>query len=289
MLLRLRVRLPDRPGSLGQVARTLGVTGADIVQMLVLERVGGRAVDDFTVIWPAAAPVDRILAGLGAIPGVVVEGVWRSIGAPAVGGADAELVGQVAANPSDGIATLADAVPGLLSADWAAVLAVAADWARGTAAEPVHGPGVVYATWRAPRPLHPPEVTPLRPRAFDGPDGARYAASPFGRAGLVLLAARGGEASAEPELPPPAFHVTEIDRLAQLVRASALVLGERLERAGPEHPGPEHPGPEHPGPEHPGPEHLGPEHSGPEHPGAPHQAASWPVNPAHRLATVPDH
>jgi hypothetical protein len=27
----------------------------------------------------------------------------------------------------------------------------------------------------------------------------------------------------------PAFHVTEVDRLAQLVRASGLVLGERLE------------------------------------------------------------
>src|SRR5258706_5176720 len=109
MLLRLRVRLPDRPGSLGQVARTLGVTGADIVQMVVLERIGGRAVDDFTVIWPAAAPVDRILAGLGAIPGVAVEGAWRAVGAPAVGGADAELVGQVAANPAEGIATLVDA------------------------------------------------------------------------------------------------------------------------------------------------------------------------------------
>jgi len=226
MLLRLRVRLPDRPGSLGQVARTLGVTGADIVQMVVLERVGGRAVDDFTVIWPAAAPVDRILAGLGAIPGVGVEGVWRSVGAPAVGGADAELVGQVAANPSDGIATLTDAVPGLLSADWAAVLAVPADWAHtGDAA-----PSVVYASWRAPQPLHPPEVTPLRPRSFDWSDGGRYAAAPFGQAGLVLLAARGGETSAEASLPPPAFHVTEADRLAQLVRASALVLGARLDQ-----------------------------------------------------------
>src|SRR2546421_113097 len=161
MLLRLRVRLPDRPGSLGQVARTLGVTGADIVQMVVLERVGGRAVDDFTVIWPAVAPVDRILAGLAAIPGVTVEGVWRSVGAPAVNGADAELVGQVAANPSDGIATLVDAIPG-------------------------------------------------------------------------LLAARGGE-DGSPQA--PAFHVTEVDRLAQLVRASALVLGSRLDDA----PGPARP------------------------------------------------
>jgi hypothetical protein len=234
MLLRLRVRLPDRPGSLGQVARTLGVTGADIVQMVVLERVGGRAVDDFTVIWPAAAPVDRILAGLGAIPGVAVEGVWRSVGAPVVGGADAELVGQVAANPSDGIATLVDAVPGLLSADWAAVLAVAADWARAGDEPGDSTPAVVYASWQAPHPLRAPDVTPLRPRSFDGGERERYAAAPFGRGGLVLLVARGGEGGS-PQA--PAFHVTEVDRLAQLVRASALVLAGRLDEAadGPAH------------------------------------------------------
>ncbi|HKT02242.1 MAG TPA: amino acid-binding protein [Rugosimonospora sp.] len=232
MLLRLRVRLPDRPGSLGQVARTLGVTGADIVQMVVLERVGGRAVDDFTVIWPAAAPVDRILGGLGAIPGVAVEGVWRSVGAPAVGGADAELVGQVAANPDDGLATLVDAVPGLLSADWAAALVVPADWAQGGGSGPDSGtgePGVAYASWRAPQPLRPPDVTPLRPRAFEGVDGVRFGAAPLGRGGVVLLVARGGERGA-PQV--PAFHVTEVDRLAQLVRASALVLGARLEEIG---------------------------------------------------------
>lgn len=231
MLLRLRVRLPDRPGSLGQVARTLGVTGADIVQMVVLERIGGRAVDDFTVIWPAAAPVDRILAGLGAIPGVTVEGVWRSVGAPALGGADAELVGHLAANRDDGLATLVDAVPGLISADWAAALVVPADWARaGEDAGPAeHPPTVAYASWRAPEALRAPDVTPLRPRAFEGPDGTRFAAAPFGRAGLVLLVARGGD-DAGPR--PPAFHVTEVDRLAQLVRAGALVLGDRLDAAG---------------------------------------------------------
>src|SRR5256885_9326071 len=220
MLLRLRVRLPDRPGSLGQVARTLGVTGADIVQMVVLERIGGRAVDDFTVIWPAAAPVDRILAGLAAIPGGTLEGVWRSVGSPAIGGADAELVGQVAGNPADGIATLVDAVPGLLSADWAAALVVPADWAS-TGDGPAAGEGgIAYASWRAPEPVHLPDVTPLRPRAFDGAGEERYATAPFGRAGAVLLVARG---TAESGLGAPAFHVTEVDRLAQLVRASGLV------------------------------------------------------------------
>lgn len=269
MLLRLRVRLPDRPGSLGQVARTLGVTGADIVQMVVLERVGGRAVDDFTVIWPSAAPVDRILDGLGAIPGVVVEGVWHSLGAPAIGGADAELVGQVAANPDEGIATLVDAIPGLLSADWAAALVVHAGWAQGVgtgfagAAGAGSGeetlPAVAYASWRAPQPLRPPEVTPLRPRAFEAADGVRYAAGPFGRAGLVMLVARGGD---QTTTRAPAFHVTEVDRLAQLVRASALVLGSRLDE-------------------------VAAVHAGANDAGAGRQA-EWPVNPGMRLAAALD-
>jgi hypothetical protein len=267
MLLRLRVRLPDRPGSLGQVARTLGVTGADIVQMVVLERVGGRAVDDFTVIWPAAAPIDRILAGVGAIPGVAVEGVWRSVGAPAVGGADAELVGQVAANRTDGVATLVDAVPGLLSADWAAAVVVPAHWAQGGGVGVPDGrsgsaetaPAVAYASWRAPQPVRPPDVTPLRPRAFEGLDGLRFAAAPFGRAGLVLLVARGGEEGA-PQV--PAFHVTEVDRLAQLVRASALVLGARLDEVA--------------------------EAAQPETTAAPQRAAVWPVNMGTRLASALD-
>src|SRR5690242_17954718 len=85
MLLRVRVALPDRPGSLGQVARTLGVAGADIVQVVVLERLGGRAIDDFTVVWPGGAGVERLRAGLSAMPGVRVDGVWRAIGAPVAG------------------------------------------------------------------------------------------------------------------------------------------------------------------------------------------------------------
>jgi hypothetical protein len=205
MLLRVRVTLPDRPGALGQIARTLGVAGADIVQVVVLERLGGRAVDDFTVVWPGASRVERLLAGLAAIPGVQVDGVWRAIGAPVSGGHDAELLAQVAANPQDGL--------------------VSSDEPRlplPTGSEP----SVAYASWRAPAPLHLPEVTPLRARPMIGPDGTRYAVAPFGRAGLVLVVARADEA----ELPAAAFHITEVDRIAQLVRAAAVILGDRLDR-----------------------------------------------------------
>ncbi|WP_406109078.1 amino acid-binding protein [Micromonospora globbae] len=225
MLLRVRVTLPDRPGSLGQVARTLGVSGADIVQVVVLERLGGRAVDDFTVVWPGAARVERLLAGLAAIPGVRVDGMWRAIGAPTATGQDAELLAQVAANPADGLATLVDAVPGLLAADWAVAAVVPVDWASrsggGTAA-------IGHASWRAPVPPRLPEVTPLRARAMTAADGTHHAVAPFGRAGLVLVVAR------EPADPLTAagFHATEVDRLAQLVRASAVILGDRLDLVG---------------------------------------------------------
>jgi len=232
MLLRVRVTLPDRPGALGQVARTLGVAGADIVQVVVLERLGGRAVDDFTVVWPGASRVERLLAGLAAIPGVQVDGVWKAIGAPVNGGHDAELLAQVAANPADGLATLVDAVPGLLAADWAAAAVVPADWASRSSAprtlpNVTAEPAVAYASWRAPGPLLLPEITPLRARPLTGPEGTRYAVAPFGRAGLVLVVAR----SDDDELPAAGFHVTEVDRVAQLVRAAAVILGDRLDAA----------------------------------------------------------
>ncbi|WP_254549443.1 amino acid-binding protein [Catellatospora tritici] len=247
MLLRVRVALPDRPGSLGQVARTLGVAGADIVQVVVLERLGGRAIDDFTVVWPGGAGVERLRAGLSAMPGVRVDGIWRAIGAPVAGAFDAELLTQVAANPNEGLATLVDTVPALLAADWAMAIRVPADWAVrsgssvgvevrqgvddalvfGTLRPKPATPPVLYASWRAPQQLRLPEVTPLRARSMTGSDGTRYALAPFGRAGLVLVVAR----SADDDLPVAAFHATEVDRVAQLVRAAAVIVGDRLDSA----------------------------------------------------------
>jgi hypothetical protein len=230
MLLRLRVELPDRPGSLGQVARTLGVVGADIVSVVVLERSQGRAVDDFTVVWPASALVGRILVGLGAVPGVRVMGVWRCTELPAPIGQDVALLGQVAADPGRGLATLVDGVPGLVAADWAAVTAVDPAWAGAPASAPLT---VRHASWGAPLAPAIPDVAPLRPRAMTAADGTHYVAVPFRRAGLVLVAARGGPdgpgrtSAADGAIPPP-FHASEVDRLAQMVAACVAVLGERL-------------------------------------------------------------
>jgi hypothetical protein len=220
MLLRVRVALPDRPGSLGQVARTLGVSGADIVQVVVLERLGGRAVDDFTVVWPGGSGVERLRAGLAAMPGVRVDGIWRAIGSPVSSGVDAELLTQIASKPDDGLSILVDAVPALVAADWAAVLLVPADWAVRRM-----DPAIVYSSWRMPQQPQLPEITPLRPRASTAADGTRFALVPFGKGGLVLAVAR----TADDHLPVATFHGTEVDRLAQLVRATGVMMGTRLD------------------------------------------------------------
>lgn len=230
MLLRLRVALPDRPGSLGQVARTLGVVGADIVSVVVLERVGGRAVDDLTVVWPASAPVDRVLTGLAAIPGVRVDGVWRGteLSEPS-SGREVALIGQVAANPQNGLATVVDAAPALFGADWAVAILVGSDWAGGGArAQGWSGSSVICASWRTPDVPPQVDIAPLRPRAISAADGIHLAVAPFQRGGLVLVVARGG---ADGDAGAPPFHGSEVARLAQLVGATASVLGERL--AGP--------------------------------------------------------
>jgi len=206
----------------------LGIVGADIVQVVVLERAGGRAVDDFTVVWPAAAPVDRVLAGLLAVPGVRVDGVWRATELPDPSGREVAIVGQIAANPGYGLTTLVDAAPGVCAADWALVLSVPQDWAAGGKA----APEVVCASWRAPVVPRIPDVAPLRPRAVTAPDGTHLAVAPFQRDGLVLVVARASGGDAEPGLYPPPFHRGEVDRLAQLVEAVAAVLGDRLVDAG---------------------------------------------------------
>ncbi|URN01542.1 ACT domain-containing protein [Actinomadura madurae] len=204
MLLRIRVRLPDRPGSLGQVARTLGAAGADVVQMAVLERDNGRAMDDFTVVWPAGAGTDRLAEGLGSVPGVEVVGIWPTA-EPQGAFPDAAVIGQVAAVPEHGARILADAVPAILSADWAGLAELEGE--GGAVLVHVSAGGVSGAGL--------PGLLPLRPRAFTAPDGTRYAVCPLAKGSLALVVARTGA---------PPFHRTEVFRLEQLAGAADAVL-----------------------------------------------------------------
>jgi hypothetical protein len=204
MLLRLRISLPDRPGALGRVTRTLGAVGADILQLSVLEREAGRALDEFTVAWTGTLSHDRLAAGLETVQGVRVEAVWATTEPP---GAypDLDVLGHVAANPGRAIITLADATPASFSADWSVVMR------SGATRE------VMHASWQAPEPLPPIPFVPLRPRSFTSGEGMHFAAAPLGESGLVLLVARATG---------PEFHRAEVLRLTLLTEVVMAMSGD---------------------------------------------------------------
>ena len=57
----VRLWLPDRPGALGQVASRVGSLRGDVVGIDILERGGGRAVDELTLSLPDAGLIDLLL------------------------------------------------------------------------------------------------------------------------------------------------------------------------------------------------------------------------------------
>ena len=84
----LRVALPDRPGSLGAVASALGDAHADISAVEIVEKGGGRVIDDFMLTLPGDIQPDALVTawrGQGPVhlPGGVRAGrtqgrVWLS-------------------------------------------------------------------------------------------------------------------------------------------------------------------------------------------------------------------
>jgi hypothetical protein len=71
----MRVWLPDRPGALGAVASRIGAVRGDLVGIDILERGGGRAIDELVVSLPDASLVDLLVREVGEVEGVDVEEV----------------------------------------------------------------------------------------------------------------------------------------------------------------------------------------------------------------------
>ncbi|MCT9935070.1 amino acid-binding protein, partial [Planotetraspora sp. A-T 1434] len=166
MLLRLRIALPDRPGSLGQVTRALGSAGADITQVIVLDRGDGRALDDFTVYWPDAAPREYLVHALESVEGVRIDGIWATREAPGTY-PELEILKFLTTAGDRALATLIDSMPVLFSADWAA------------AATEKLPRSVVYSSWRAPADVPLPDDTPARPTAGTLPSGLHVITAPL--------------------------------------------------------------------------------------------------------------
>ena len=71
----VRVWLPDRPGALGAVASRIGAVRGDLVGIDILERGGGRAIDELVVELPSEDLVPLLAAEMGQVDGVDVEDV----------------------------------------------------------------------------------------------------------------------------------------------------------------------------------------------------------------------
>jgi hypothetical protein len=71
----VRVWLPDRPGALGQVASRIGAVRGDVVGIDILERGGGRAIDELAVELPHEDLVPLLVQEIAQVDGVDVEDV----------------------------------------------------------------------------------------------------------------------------------------------------------------------------------------------------------------------
>ncbi len=117
----VRVWLPDRPGALGQVASRIGAVHGDVTAIDILERGGGRAIDELMVALPESVSLDLLAKEIGAVDGVAVEHI-RIVGDERPDSATAVLQLAAVVAETDAEHRLGTLVSGLLhavDADWA--------------------------------------------------------------------------------------------------------------------------------------------------------------------------
>ena len=120
----IRVWLPDRPGALGHVASRIGAVRGDVIGIDILERGGGRAVDELVVALPDGSVIDLLVAEISQVDGVAVEDVRRVANdRPDVGLVALEMAARVAeANPDHRLTSLCHDVAELLDGTWVVAL-----------------------------------------------------------------------------------------------------------------------------------------------------------------------
>ncbi|MCX7620312.1 MAG: ACT domain-containing protein [Acidimicrobiales bacterium] len=123
----LRVWLPDRPGALGAVASRVGAVGADVIGIDILERGGGRAIDELIIDLPESALVPLLLQEVQEVDGVDVEDIREATGAALDPRLDAlEAAAALVGAPSSDVLldSLCEYAVATLAADWGAVFSL---------------------------------------------------------------------------------------------------------------------------------------------------------------------
>lgn len=123
----LRIWLDDRPGALGSVASRIGAVRGDLVGIEVLERGGGRAIDELVIELPSDDLVDLMVKEIMEVDGVDVEDVRPVQGEPGDARVEALRLARrlVAKESRQGLLeTLTSHLVTEFLAEWAAVIEV---------------------------------------------------------------------------------------------------------------------------------------------------------------------
>lgn len=182
----VRVWVPDRPGALGAVASRIGAVRGDLVGIDILERGGGRAIDELVVELPSESLVELLVAEMSEVDGVDVEDVRPASDALADPRLDAletavTLVTRQGVEPL--LASLVRSSLRDFQSDWATVVdAEGAD--RSVAVGPVPPAPWIHAFLAGSRASRAPRPGEL------APDDVAWA--DLDAAGLVLLLGRMG-------------------------------------------------------------------------------------------------
>jgi hypothetical protein len=200
----MRVRLSDRPGSLGAVATATGRVGGDINAVEIVEKGDGVVIDDFIVDLPPGALPENIITACQALEGVRVEWISRY---PEGGGlqSDLEALERMTADPAHAAETLVSLCPVVFRSHWATLLQVEDGSVRP-----------IYSTTLA------PDLTPEVAATFGPFDTTHRVDLPsgwspgWGDTTLVVTPLTGDRAIVIGRLGGPSFLESEIARLHHL-------------------------------------------------------------------------
>ncbi|MGO9912259.1 MAG: hypothetical protein ACLPQS_14005, partial [Acidimicrobiales bacterium] len=121
----IRVWVADRPGALGMLTTSLGDVGADVIGINILERDGGRAVDELTVSVADDLSGEFLAKALSRLEAVQVEDVRSVVDRLPYPGSDPlDVAVDLGQQRTAGalMKALVHGVASVFAGDWAAVL-----------------------------------------------------------------------------------------------------------------------------------------------------------------------
>jgi hypothetical protein len=214
----VRMWLPDRPGALGQVASRVGAVRGEIVGIDILERGGGRAIDELAVDLPDAALVELLVQEIQQVDGVDVEEVRpvaTALHDPRLDALETAAILVGASDRDELIQAVVEHTHRAVGAEWSAVV----DLETG-AVVAEQGP-VPSAAWLAAF-VEGSRSSARLVSGESGPDDVVW--SPFPSAGLALVVGRHGTAYRARERRQVAALSRIVDtRLREITRFLALL------------------------------------------------------------------